>query len=344
VAPRGRNAAALAAPAEPVRAQISENPLGASPRALRAMERALAHANRYPQPATLVARLAGLHGVEPDWIVLGAGATELLRNVPRAFARDGNIVMAREAYRSVATAAHRLDIPCRLVPVDRELKHDLPAMAAALDADTRVVAICNPNNPTGTVLTARAVEDFAVALPKRLVCVVDEAYVDFTPEASVAPLAAGTSNVLVLRSFSKAYGLAGTRVGYGIGHPDLTRRLADCCLPYNVGTIGCAAALAALDDFEHVARARAYARECREFYDRALARYGTSYVAGETMSFLFAARQDGRVFAQRLEELGVIVRPGWHWDLPTHVRVSYGAVEDNRAIAAAIHRAVGSLR
>jgi histidinol-phosphate aminotransferase len=341
---RGRDAAALAPAAMPVRAHISENPLGPSPRALRAMERTLACANRYPQSAALAARLARLHGVEPDQVVLGAGVTELLRNVPRAFARDGNIVMAREAYRSVATAAHQLGIPCRLVPVDRELKHDLAAIADALDADARVVAICNPNNPTGTVLSARAVEDFAAALPKRVVCVVDEAYVDFTPEASVGALAAGVSNVLVLRSFSKTHGLAGARVGYGIGHPDLTRKLADWCLPYNVGTIGCAAALAALDDFEHVARTRAYARECRDFYHHALARYGADYVPGETMSFLFAARQDGRVFAQRLEELGVIVRPGWHWDLPSHVRVSYGTMEDNRAIAAAIHRAVGSGR
>jgi histidinol-phosphate aminotransferase len=338
LAPPGRDAAARREPVRPIRACISENPLGPSPGAVQAMARALAQAHCYPQPAALIARLAHLHRVERDWIVLGAGATELLRNVPRAFASDGTIVMAREAYRSVATAAGQLRIRCRLVPLDRDFRHDLPEMAAALDDDTCAVVICNPNNPTGTVLPARAIEDFAAALPKRVVCVVDEAYIDFVPGASVSARVTDVGNVLVLRSFSKAYGLAGARIGYGLGHPDLIRKLTACCLPYNVGTVGCAAASAALDDFEHVARTRAYARECREFYQQALAGCDAGYIPSETMSFLLETRQDGRLFAQRLQPLGIIVRPGCHWDLPRHVRISYAAMDDNRAIAAAIRR------
>ncbi|MGH8245211.1 MAG: aminotransferase class I/II-fold pyridoxal phosphate-dependent enzyme, partial [Gammaproteobacteria bacterium] len=159
------------------RVGLNENPLGPSPRALKAMAAALAQGHRYPKPQALFERLARLHGVEPEWIVLGCGSGELLRIIPPALARDGEIVTVREAYRSVPSSAERLKIPVQMVPVDAEFRHDLDAMGRAIHSGTRVVVVCNPNNPTGTVLPANAVRQFAESIPEHAVCVIDEAYI-----------------------------------------------------------------------------------------------------------------------------------------------------------------------
>ena len=346
-APLGARTRPRLAPSTPVdlgypdgacRVGLNENPLGASPRALRAMTEALQQAHRYPKPQPLADKLAKHHGVDPEWVVLASGSSELLRNIPPALAVDGEIVTAREAYRSVPSTAEKLRIPCRMVPVDAALRHDLKAMAEAINPRTRVVLVCNPNNPTGTVLSAAELRAFADAVPREAVYVVDEAYIQFAPQADVMGLVKGRNNVLVLRTFSKAYGLAGMRVGYAVGHPDVVKKLRALSLVYNVSTVAYAGALAALEDTDHVERSRAHVRECRQFYDRAMAPWGRRYVPSETTFFLLESGEEGDEVERRLGELGVFIRRGTDWDLPIHIRVSYGTMEENRAVVAALRR------
>jgi histidinol-phosphate aminotransferase len=323
-----------------IRVGLNENPLGPSPRAIRAMTEALLQGSRYPKPQALVDKLAKLHRVEPEWIVLGCGSGEILRNLPSAFAREGELVAAREAYRSAATAAEKLKVPVHLVPLDEQFRHDLQAMAAAINSKTRLVVVSNPNNPTGTILPAQDLRNFADAIPKDAVYVVDEAYIHYAPQSEVSGLPKERSNVLVLRTFSKVYGLAGLRVGYGIAHPDLIKKLKENTFMYNVNAVGFAGALAALDDAEHVERSRALLRDGKLFWERTLRAMNADFVPSQAPFFLLNTGDDGEEVESRLQELKVYVRRGKDWDLPGYIRISYGTMDQNRAVASALRKSL----
>ena len=211
----------------------NENPYGPSPAARRAVREAIADGCRYPSDAEygdLVAALARHEGVGTDHIVTGTGSGELLCALGLLCARDGGeIVAAAPTYLELPNYASTRGAKLTFVPVNAQLRHDLPAMAAAVSARTRGVYVCNPNNPTGTALTAAEIRTFVGALPPSVLTIVDEAYMDFVVAdgvSSVADLVGGEQRVVVLRTFSKIHGMAGLRCGYAIARPDVAAELA----------------------------------------------------------------------------------------------------------------------
>jgi len=213
----------------------NENPYGPSPAAREAVSRSISAGCRYPSDdeiAALVAALADHEGVPPDHIVTGTGSGELLRALGLLCA-GGELVSAQPTYGELPEYAQGRGARLAPVPVDGDLRHDLAAMRAAVNEGTRAVYLCNPNNPTGTALSAEAIGSFIASLPETVLTIVDEAYMDFTTASgvqSVAPLVGGARDVVVLRTFSKIHGMAGLRCGYAIARPALAKTLAGACM------------------------------------------------------------------------------------------------------------------
>ncbi len=328
-------------PEDAVRVGLNENPLGVSPKAAKAMVDAVQYGNRYLRSGDLTDKIARLHGVDANQIVFGCGSTELLTNVPWAFAQDGEIVTGKQAYRDLPAEAGRMGITAHMVPLDSTLTHDLDAMADAINDKTRVVNLTNPNNPTGTVVGTDDVRKFAAVVPKDAVYLIDEAYIHFAPEADSSALVHDYDNVLVLRTFSKIFGMAGIRVGYGIGHPDLIGKMRRYSVRNNVSVVGFAGALAAMDDTEHMDNYRALLRESREYYQRELTAMGVEHYPSRTPFFVLNAERDGSKVVEELQEHNVFIRRGNDWDLPTFVRVTFGKMDDNRKTLAALKKVLG---
>ena len=240
----------------------NENPYGPSPAARSAISQSIAEGCRYPSDeeiAALVAALAAREDISANHIVIGTGSGELLRALGLLYGRDGGeIIAANPTYEELTSYAQHWGAAMQFVPVDAQLRHDLPAMRAALSPRTRAVYICNPNNPTGTAVPAAHIREFVRALPPTAIAIVDEAYMDFATAgetASVAGLVPEGARVVVLRTFSKVYGMAGLRCGYAIAPPDIAATLAAACMT-TPNIFAVRAARASLADREFVADCR----------------------------------------------------------------------------------------
>ncbi|KGM14965.1 histidinol-phosphate transaminase [Actinotalea fermentans] len=231
----------------------NENPFPPLDGVREAVARASADLNRYPDmyASDLVAALAARHGLEPAWVVAGCGSVAVLAHVLEAFCDAGDeVVHAWRSFEAYPIAVSLQGAVGVRVPVDAAGRHDLPAMAAAVGPRTRVVLVCTPNNPTGPAVHADELEAFLDAVPRDVLVVLDEAYVEFVRDADAADgLAAlrARENVVVLRTFSKAYGLAGLRVGYALAHPDVAAAIRTAATPFGVNQLAEAAALASLE-------------------------------------------------------------------------------------------------
>jgi len=318
----------------------NENPFGPSPLALKAMQEAAATVHRYPDGAgtALKACLAERLGVEPAQIALGNGSNELLELAARIFLQPGDeAVMARPAfiiYRMACQAlgAVAVEVPCR------DFVHELAGMAAAVSSRTKLLFVGNPNNPTGTAVPPATLEAFVRRLPPEPLLILDEAYWEFLPEGerprSLDWVREGR-RCFVLRTFSKIYGLAGLRVGYGVGPPELVGLLDRVRAPFNVNTLAQVAAAAALEDRAHVTRTIAGTAEGRAALTAGLTALGFRPVPSVTNFLLVDVRRDGAAVAEALLRRGVIVRPMGAYGLPTHLRITVGtAAENARALDA----------
>jgi histidinol-phosphate aminotransferase len=261
----------------------NENPYGPSPAARLAVSRAIAEGCRYPdddEVNALTAALAAHEQVSPQHIVTGTGSGELLRALGLLCGRDGGeIICAAPSYEELPKYAELRGAVLKPVPVDGQLRHDLPAMAAAVNERTRAIYVCNPNNPTGTALPAAAVRDFVAALPERVITIVDEAYMDFTVGeglGSVADLVGAQKRVVILRTFSKIHGMAGLRFGYGITRPDLAEALAAATMT-TPNLFAVRAARASLDDHAFLTDPRRRILASRTRITTELTRLGLKY-------------------------------------------------------------------
>ena len=321
----------------------NENPLGPSPRAVEAVRRALADLHRYPDGASfaLRAKLAEKLGVGRDQLVFGCGADEILELVAKAFLGPGDeAVFAWPSFAMYPIVTRGMGATPIAVPLDRDLVHDLDAIAAAVNERTRVVIVCNPNNPTGTSVGAAAFDRFAARLPDDVVLLVDEAYVDFARRADFPDSLAWVARrpgTLVVRTFSKIAGLAGLRVGYGVADPELTGYLERARHPFNVNLLAEAAAVAALDDREHLERTLRQNAEGIEFLRRELGALGIETWPSEA-NFLLAKPGPG-TYEFLLRE-GIIVRPLAGFGMPDHVRITIGLPEENERLVKALRRRV----
>jgi histidinol-phosphate aminotransferase len=334
--------------ADIIKLASNENPLGMSPRARAALADACADLERYPDGNGFVLKsaLAARLGVDAAQLVLGNGSNDVLELVARVFLAPGRAaVFSAHAFAVYPLATLAAGARCIVAPA-RDFGHDLAAMRAAVDADTRVVFIANPNNPTGTFLAPDAVRDFVRSLPEDVVCVLDEAYNEYLEPAlradSVAWIA-GLPNLVVTRTFSKIYGLAGLRVGYavaGAAIADLMNRIRQ---PFNVNSLALAAATAALDDGEFVTASYRLNREGLVQIEEGLARMGLRYIRshGNFVTFHAGAASGGATGVnQRLLAQGVIVRPIGGYGMPDWLRVTIGRAGDNTRFLAALERAL----
>lgn len=319
----------------------NENPLGPSPKAVEAAGRALARVHRYPDGACLRLReaLAARLGVGGDQLVFGCGSDEVIELVAKAFLGPGDeALFAWPAFAMYPIVAQGMGAEGVRVPLDASLTHDLPAMAEAVTPRTRVVFVCNPNNPTGTSVGADAFDRFAAALPEDVVLVVDEAYMEYARRADFPDALAWVRRrpaTAVLRTFSKIHGLAGLRVGYGVMGAELAGYLERARHPFNVSLVAEEAALAALDDAEHVARARANNDEGARLLTRELGALGVETWPTDA-NFLLA--RTGEASYEALLREGVIVRPMAGFGLPELVRITIGTPEENERLVKAVAR------
>jgi histidinol-phosphate aminotransferase len=324
-----------------LRLNANESAYGPSPKAIAAMRAALGSSHSYPDDgaSTLRERLAQQHAINPEQILVANGLTALLGVIARTCLRPGlNAVTSACSFVSypMVTSA----VGARLVQTPlRDGGYDLDAILAATDAETRIVFIANPNNPTGTLIDAGTMECFLERVPAHVIVVLDEAYFDYasylaakrgvTYSRSIEYVRA-QRNVVVLRTFSKANGLAGLRIGYGMGPADLMSYFAQMQDVFAVSAIAQAAALAALDDETHIHHAveeNAIQAECLEHEVAAL---GYQVIPTWANFLTFDVKQDARDFARKLREKGVLVRPLTAWGAPTCIRVTLGTAEQNQ--------------
>lgn len=309
-----------------VKLASNENPLGMSPKARQAVEAAISGIQRYPDQFDLIKALAERCGVATEQAVLGNGSNDVLDLVARTFLAPGrSAVFAQHAFAVYPLATLSVGAELIVVPA-RNYGHDLTAMAAAIRPDTRVVWIANPNNPTGNFLPYAEVRAFLETVPKDVVVVLDEAYNEYLPPAERADAAAWIAefpNLVVTRTFSKIYGLAGLRVGYALAAPEVADLLNRVRQPFNVNNLALAAAIAALDDHLFVADSYELNRRGMEQIVAGLKRLGLEHIPSHGNFVTFRAG-DGAGINQRLLRQGVIVRPIGGYGMPEWLRVTIG--------------------
>ena len=324
-----------------VKLASNENPLGPSPKAVEAVAQALTEVHRYPDGScfALRDRLSKHLGVAPDQLIFTCGGDEVLELVVKTFLSPGDeVVMPWPSFAMYPIVTQGMGGDSIRIPLDHDMQHDFSAMSEAVSDRTKVVFICNPNNPTGTSFSALEQAAFVERLPEDVVLVIDEAYVEFVRRGdfpdSLALLEQRPAT-LILRTFSKIYGLAGLRVGYGISSPELIGFLERARHPFNVNRIAVEAALAALDDEEHVRRTWEMNAAGAEFLTRALEDLGHR-VWPTDANFLLVEAGEG--MAEALLREGVIVRPLKGFGLDRHCRISIGTPEENECAIKAFAR------
>ena len=333
----------------------NENPLGPSPRVLAAMQREFADLARYPDGNgfALKQALAAKHGVELSQITLGNGSSDPLEFVVRVLVQPGDEVLFSEhafaMYPIVTQAASAKAVMTQA----KDWGHDLDAMLAAITDRTRVIFIANPNNPTGTWLGEEELEAFIAAVPSRIAVVVDEAYFEYASDPALRALQSAKDypdasqwlgrypNLMVTRTFSKAYGLAGLRVGYSLSHPDMANLMNRIRPPFNVNSLALAAACAGLEDVEHVRKGVALNTEQMAVVTVAAQQMGLGFIpsVGNFVCIDVAdpsVGRDGAAVYDALLHEGVIVRPVANYGMPRHLRVTLGLPEENARFLAAL--------
>ena len=351
LAPRAAStvAAAGAADVQPgaplIDLSSNENPYGPSPQALEAMTRCQSVACRYPDDVEkrVVEAIAKLHGIAPERVVLGCGSSEILRLCDAAFLGPGRKVLAAEpTFEAVLQYAKVTRAEAVQVPLDAAFRHDLGAMAAACDASTGLVYVCNPNNPTGTIVSGKELEAFVARVPSSTVVLVDEAYHHFVEDPgyrSMAELLERYPNLFVARTFSKIYGMAGMRLGYGISSLANAEALRAQAAWGNTNVAVLEAALASLGDKELVARQRERLNGTRLRLCRELEKDGRRYIPSEANFMMIDVGGDVKPLIPAFEARGVKVgrrfaaMPGW-------LRVTIGKPEETEAFLAALRALV----
>ncbi|PYK96934.1 MAG: histidinol-phosphate transaminase [Verrucomicrobia bacterium] len=326
----------------------NENPLGPSPAALAAMERVLKNLHLYPDGNAfqLKRKLAQKLEVAPENLLLGNGSNEIIEFVGHALMKPGaDVVVSQYCFAVYPIVTHLFGASLVSVPA-RNYAHDLPAMLDALTPNTKVMLVANPNNPTGTLAPEEEVVRLVNQVPNHVLLVMDEAYIDFLEKpVDLLPLIRSGSkpNLLLMRTFSKIFGLAGLRLGYGIGHPELIAALEKVRQPFNINSIAQAGALAALDDKEHLARTRANNALGLDYLQNSFRQLGLEFIPSHA-NFVLARVRDGQRIFEQMQTLGVITRPMGGYQLPEWIRVTVGTPEENNRCIVALKKALDSTR
>ena len=332
--------------ADAIKLASNENPLAPSDKVQRAITTALRHLNRYPDGSCFYLRqaLAKKHGVSPDQVLLGNGSNELIEVIVRTFLKPGDEAVVPHpsfvVYPMIVQAAGGI----RVMVMLKDYRLDLEAMARAITPLTKVVFIANPNNPTGTMVTASEVEHFMARVPDRAIVVFDEAYIEFAlgPDfPDTLSLVKQGRKVIVLRTFSKANSLAGLRVGYAITEADATSLMNRIRQPFNVNALAQVAALAALDDEPHVLECVRMIEAGRHYLYDEFKALGLKYVPSRANFILVDVGRSAAEIYQKLLHEGVIVRPMTAFGMESTLRITVGTPQENRRFVKALKKVLG---
>jgi len=323
----------------------NENPYGPAPSALDAMTKAESVAARYPDAAEerLIGVIAKMHDVEPDRVVLGCGSGEVLQMADMAFLGPGKkVVVAEPTFEAVLGYARVTKAEPVKVPLTADHRHDLPRMAAACDAGTGLVYVCNPNNPTGTIVTKDELAFFLERVPRSVAVVVDEAYHHFVDDpryASAFEWIGKSPNLVLVRTFSKVYGMAGMRLGYAVASKENAAALRAHAAWSNANSAVLAAALASLAEPDHVSRQRSISRETRDWLCRELERDGRHYIPSHTNFLMVDVGGDVLPFIDSFRARRILVGRKFP-SLPNWLRVSMGTRKEMEAFVDALRAIV----
>lgn len=331
-----------------VKLASNENPLGPSPLAVEAARRALAESHRYPDGGSYYLReaLAARLDVPREKIIVGSGSTDIIHLAASVLLGAGeSAVTSQGSFPLYYIAIEKMGANLIAVP-QKNYAFDLDGIARAVQKDTKIIYIANPNNPTGSIFDADAFDTFLQKIPEEIFVVLDEAYYEYVQMKNYSrslDLVRANKNVLVLRTFSKVYGLAGLRVGYGIGPVELIGAMDKIRLPFPVSGVAQAAALAALDDTEHVKRSLETNRAGIEQIENGLREIGVKSAPSVTNFVLVEVGGDADVLAAELLKLGVIVRPMAWMGFPHAIRVTVGTREENEKFLNALQQLKGTV-
>ena len=321
----------------------NENPLGPSPMAIAAVTAALAEVNRYPDGGcwALTRKIAARHQVGVERIFAASGSVEVLNLLAFLFLRPGlNSVFSEHAFAIYALATAAAGGEWRAIPMKPGYRFDLDAIAAAIDGNTRLVFLDNPNNPTGTIFRTAEWEKFLAKVPEQVLIVADEAYFEFVrdPDYPDSLKYHDTGRMIVtLRTFSKIFGLAGLRIGYAVARPDIVTLLHKVRQPFNVTSLAQVAAIAGLDDGVHVRQTLEINAAGLAYLGHEFKRLGIDFVPSHA-NFILAEVGDALKVFNDLLKLGVIVRPMGGYGLPRHLRISVGLEQENRRLVSALEQ------
>lgn len=333
---------------EVVKLASNENPYGCSPNVREAIMAELDQTQIYPDGAAveLTAALSRFLNVQPNQLILGAGSDEIILMICRAYLQAGDeTVMANPTfsqYKHNATIEGAVSVEVPLV----DGKHDLAAMLAAINNKTRIVWVCNPNNPTGTMLTHNEVASFISAVPEHIMIILDEAYIEYTAGTDFPhslKFLQSHPNVVILRTFSKAYGLASLRIGYGIGQPDIIHSINQVRGPFNTTRYAQAAAKAALEDQAFIQDCAAKNREGIAYLTGEFERLGLSWFPAYGNFIMVETGRSAKDMFEALMKEGVIVRGGHALGYPTKLRVTVGSERENQVFITALEKVLNEL-
>jgi len=332
-----------------VKLASNENPFGVSPKALAAMRDALADAYLYPDGASydLRSALAKHFGFALDQVAVGNGADDVILHASMAYLDEGDeVITSRSSFPIYDIYAHAMRATLIKIPLGSDYRIDLDGMARAVTPKTKILFVCNPNNPTGTMSTKGELDRFLAAVPDRVLVILDEAYAEMadSPEFpdGLAYVREGRENVLVLRTFSKVYGLAGVRIGYAFGHARTIAPMFKVKPAFTVNVLAQAAGIAALEDDEFVRFTVSENRKGRLFLSAAFERLGLEHAESHTNFILVRIGPNAVDVQHRLLRRGIIVRPCVAYDLPDFLRISIGTAKQNERLVAALTELVGA--
>jgi histidinol-phosphate aminotransferase len=325
----------------------NENCLGASPKALAAVRENLANVNRYPDGSAFYLRekLSEYIGVEKNSIIFGNGSDEVICLAVRTFVDKGDeVIVAKPTFLIYEIVSQIQSATIKYVPLTKDLRHDLNAMKAAVTDRTKMIFIANPDNPTGTYVTKKELDAFFNVLPENIIVFLDEAYFEFA-KSSCEDYPDGLDyldrpGIIVARSFSKAYGLAGLRIGYGVSSPEVIGYMERAREPFNVNLLAQAAAAAAIDDKVFLRKTLAHVKSEMEFLRSSFSKMSLGYVNSATNFILVDTKRDCKDVFNRLLEEGVIVRDMKAWGMDTFIRVTIGTRQENRKFIKALRIAL----
>ena len=330
--------------ANSVKLASNENPLGPSPKALAALRAKLDQLHLYPDGDCFYLKngLAKKLGIAPDQLIFGNGSNEIIELAARTFLRPGDeAVMAEQAFVVYQLIVQAVGGRSKQVPLD-DFTHDLGAIADAVSTRTRMVFLANPNNPTGTIFRCAEWEKFLAKVSPDVLLIVDEAYFEYVQDTdypdSLKYHAEGRA-ILTLRTFSKLYGLAGLRIGYGVAAKELIAMMQRVRQPFNVNAAAQWAALAALGDGDHIERSLTVNRQGRDFLQSEFKRLGLEFVPSHGNFVLVRVGRGQEIFKQLLSQ-GVIVRPMGGYRFPEHIRVTVGTMDENRKFIEALQKVI----